>query len=401
MLFGKKPIERATERFEKAEDLFEANQYRKSGKYFASAGEIFFEEKISFERAKESFFNAARSFLNDERFEDVLRCLRLAGNSALQEKDQILEANKFFTNSIEYITYLKDKEDRDYNYVLFSVLNYMCLFLKGKSEKGLNLLKKIKKRVDDSYFKESKLIHLITDFILAIRDNKLAYLEKVESNFNDYGELKEAEKKLIKNVIMVAKTSINIVPHLQIKEKQYTTNDVIDLHAEIKTDSLLDFKENSFYNYEIKSLKIIQIRLNLSDNLTSQNKVELPLDIEPGKTLNWDYKIKPHFLVEESRIGPIKMTCKIDDKFICYLDSNSVIKPNIISPPASLDVSIKNLRPPLIGKTFPLEIFIENNSDGEAADLDIVVEFPRELQVMRGTTEKNEEKKKFPFSIKL
>jgi hypothetical protein len=269
----------------------------------------------------------------------------------------------------------------------------------------------------------------------------LAYLEKVEKNFKEYGELKLAEKILIKNVLMVAKISISIVPQLEIEEKQYTTNDTIKLHVEVDTKDLLSFKNDSFYNYEIQKIKILQLRLALSDNLTNQTKVELPINLEPGNLMQLDYVIKPHFLVEGSSIGPIKLTCEIDDKFICYIDSKSVLKPNIVSPPASLDISINNLRPPLIGKTFPLEILIENNSDGEAADLDIKVEFPNELKVMRGTVEKKiysvkpnenikweislkpieagdfeielylkfkdqdlnpiEEKKSFPFSIKL
>ncbi|TFF88542.1 MAG: hypothetical protein EU548_08720, partial [Promethearchaeota archaeon] len=207
------------------------------------------EEKISLERAKISYFNAARAFMNDERFDDVLECLRLAGNAALHE-DQILEANKFFANAIDYIPELKDEEEQDYYYVFFSVLNYMCLFLKGKFEKGLNLIKKIKNRVDDTYFKENKLIYLITDFIVAIRDKKLAYLEKVEKNFNEYQDLKEAEKKLIKYVLMIAKISIKISPSLKIEEKQYTTNDIINLSAKISTESLLDFSKDSFYNYK-------------------------------------------------------------------------------------------------------------------------------------------------------
>ena len=51
-------------------------------------------------------------------------------------------------------------------------------------------------------------------------------------------------------------------------------------------------------------------------------------------------------------------------------------------------VSIKNLRPPLIDQTFPLEILIENKSEGEALDVNIDVEFPEKLKIMRGTTKK-------------
>ena len=47
-----------------------------------------------------------------------------------------------------------------------------------------------------------------------------------------------------------------------------------------------------------------------------------------------------------------------------------------------------NSKPPLIDKTFPLEILIENKSEGEALDLNVEVKFPDEMKVMRGTLKK-------------
>jgi hypothetical protein len=65
-----------------------------------------------------------------------------------------------------------------------------------------------------------------------------------------------------------------------------------------------------------------------------------------------------------------------------------LLKPILISPPPSLDISIKNLRPPLIDQTFPLEVLIENKSEGEALNLIIEIEFPDQVKVMRGTLTK-------------
>ena len=64
------------------------------------------------------------------------------------------------------------------------------------------------------------------------------------------------------------------------------------------------------------------------------------------------------------------------------------IQPKLVSPPATLLASIRNLRPPLIDQTFPLEILIENKSEGEALDVNLDVEFPENLKIMRGTTKK-------------
>jgi hypothetical protein len=65
-----------------------------------------------------------------------------------------------------------------------------------------------------------------------------------------------------------------------------------------------------------------------------------------------------------------------------------IINPTIVSPPPSLEISMKNLRPPLIDKSFPMEFLIENKSEGDALELYIEIEFPEQLKVMRGTTKK-------------
>jgi hypothetical protein len=81
------------------------------------------------------------------------------------------------------------------------------------------------------------------------------------------------------------------------------------------------------------------------------------------------------------------LTCELNNDLIFLYETQSII-PNLISPPATLTASIRNLRPPLLEKTFPLEFTIENQSEGEALDLKLDVEFPEQLKVMRGTTNK-------------
>ena len=65
-----------------------------------------------------------------------------------------------------------------------------------------------------------------------------------------------------------------------------------------------------------------------------------------------------------------------------------ILIPRLKSPLHSLNISIENLRPPLIGQSFPLEILVENKSEGEALDLNLEVEFPEQIKVMRGTLKK-------------
>jgi hypothetical protein len=49
---------------------------------------------------------------------------------------------------------------------------------------------------------------------------------------------------------------------------------------------------------------------------------------------------------------------------------------------------MKNLRTPLIDQSFPMEFYIENHSEGDALDLYLEIQFPEQLKVMRGTTKK-------------
>ena len=92
--------------------------------------------------------------------------------------------------------------------------------------------------------------------------------------------------------------------------------------------------------------------------------------------------------MENSCIGPISLNFELDGNLIFMYEIPQLLKPNLISPPPTLEISIKNLRPPLIDQTFPLEVLIENNSEGEALNLNIEIEFPEQIKIMRGTLTK-------------
>ena len=138
----------------------------------------------------------------------------------------------------------------------------------------------------------------------------------------------------------------------------------------------------------LKQFKIFKIGLTISDNFTSQKKPELPVIINSGQIIQLEFLIKPQFQMEGSLIGPIRLSSEIDGNLIFFYDIHDVLKPQLISPLPTLDISVKNLRPPLIGQTFPLEILIENKSEGEALDLILELYFPEEIKVMRGTLKK-------------
>ena len=313
-----------------------------------------------------------------------MEALRNAGDSSLFIND-FSNSNKFYKQALRFVSSLR--RDNDYYYILFSSLSFLCLFLEGKQDEGLTFLKEIRKNVDSDYFKQSPQIGLVKDIIIAIRDKNDQYLKKIEREFNQF-TYNEGEKNLLKLVLALAKALNSLKTELILDKDQYTTRDIINLTINLDTSQIIDVSKYPFYNYEFKKVTISNIVTSFSDNITAQKKPDLPLTLKPGENHDFKFALKSHFQLEKPFIGPIVLTCEFDDKFITFYEYSEKILPNIISPPPSLDISMKNLRPPLIGQTFPMEFLIENKSEGDALELEINIEFPEELKVMRGTTKK-------------
>ncbi|MFX0004782.1 MAG: hypothetical protein ACFE9J_15045, partial [Candidatus Hermodarchaeota archaeon] len=292
----------------KAEQLYKALQYKRAAKLFNTAGTNFL-KLGNYEFAKECFFNAAKSALHEDKYLSGLDSLRNAGNISLLDNN-FSEAYQFFKESLNYIPNLRNSSDRNHFFVLFSSLSFLCLFVDGKQEEGLNIIKKIRSEVDDSYFKESALIRLVKDLTVATKDKNEKYVKKIENDFAN-SKLYEGEANLAKAALVIAKTIVSLTSKLNLDKKLYTTNDVINLTLNIDTKPLLDISENSFYNYKIKELKITKIGVQLTDNFTFHKKLELPIVITPGQAYKINLLIKPHFQMENPSIGPILLTSEL------------------------------------------------------------------------------------------
>jgi len=372
-------------RLRKADQLYKAMQYKRAAKLFNTVGNNFL-DLGDYKTAKECFFNAAKSAFNEDKYLPGLEFLRNAANASLLNNN-FSEAYQFYTNALNYVPSLRGTSDRDYQFILFSSLSYLCLFLEGKQEEGLNLVKKTKTFVNDTYFKENALIKLIKDLTVATKDSKENYLKKIEYDFENY-KFHEGERCLAKLALVLAKTIVTLKSKSRFDKNVYTTNDIINLIINVDTKPLLDISNSPFYNYKINELKITKIGITLSDNFTTYKKPEFPITIIAGQNYQIDLLFKPHFQMEKPFIGPIILTSELNGSLKFYYEIPETFYPNLISPPPTLDISIKNLRPPLIGQSFPLEIFVENKSEGDALDLNIEVEFPENLKVMRGTLKK-------------
>jgi tetratricopeptide (TPR) repeat protein len=372
-------------RLEKAHQLFKAMQFKKSGKIFTSVGETYQNLK-DYDAAKECFFNAAQSYLEDKKYFSLIKSLRSAGGASIMNNN-FTEANEFYKQALDYISSLKKQIDRNEFFILFSCLSFLTTLNNGDIEDGLNLIKKIRIHVDDKYFLENDLIKLVKNFTIAVKEHKLDYIRRIEQNF-DKLTLTDLEKKLVKKTLVLVNTHNLFSTKLALDKEIYTTNELITADLEIDTTPLLEINQSPFYDYQIKQLKITKMGIDLSDNFTSQERPTLPILLNLGQKNKYQFKIKPHFQMEKPFIGPVSLTADIDGILIFYHKTYEILKPHLISPPPTLEFSLKNLRTPLIGQTFPLEILIENKSEGEAINLNIEVEFPEQLKVMRGTLKK-------------
>lgn len=368
----------------KAEQLFKARQFKKAGKNYHLAGNLLL-KLDEYEGAKGCFINAANTFMEIERYDTSIELFRQSGEACLYANNY-LEANQIYKEALIYVPKLKNKGERNSNLVIFSVLSYLCLFLKGVPEDGLDYLKRIQKKVDKEFFKENPLIKLVSEITISLRDNQVKYVEKIKENIGLY-KFRDAEIKLLKMVLLLINLKMLIDSSFELDKETYTTNESINLTLNFITSSLPQILKDPYYQFELRDFNINKISVNLTDNLTTSKKPAVPFAIDIGKETRLEFAIKPHFQVDNSIIGPLLITCELNKNLTFIYETQSII-PKLTSPPATLLTSIKNLRPPLIDQTFPLEILIENKSEGEALDVNINVEFPEKLKIMRGTTKK-------------
>ncbi|MFW9781267.1 MAG: hypothetical protein ACFFFB_03180 [Candidatus Heimdallarchaeota archaeon] len=369
----------------KAEKLSKAMQYKRAAKVFGSAGDLYLAVG-NFELARDCYFDAAKCSLNEDKYFVGIDFLRKAGNASLS-KNEIMEANQLFREAVNYIPNLRSKTDRNHNFILFSTLSFLCFFIKGEPHEGLKLVRRVKNYIDDDYFKENPLIHLITNLTMVITERKEKYVERIIEDINNF-KFHEAEVNLAKRALVIAKIYTSLKTKLSFDKEVYTTNEIINFTLDINTQPLLEISKQNFYIYNPKELKISKIGITLSDNLTTHKKPDLPISIKVGQSLPINIMIKPQFQMENPLIGPILLSAEINEDLLFTYEISQLMKPKLISPPPSLEISVNNLRPPLIGQSFPLEILIENKSEGEAINLNVEIEFPEELKVMRGTLKK-------------
>ena len=381
---GKNQRVEAKKQLLKAEQLYKARQFKKAGKNFHLAGNSFLKLN-EFEEARDCFINGAKMFMELERYDTSIELFRQSGEACLFD-EKYLAANQIYKEALNYVPKLKSETNKNSNFITFSVLSYLCLFLKGTPNEGLDYLKRIQKKVDKDFFKENPMIQLVSEITISLRDKQIKYIEKIKENLGRY-KFRAAEVKLLKNVLLVLNLKLLIDSTFELDKDVYTTNESLALSLNFDTSKIPQILNDSYYQFEFRDFTIKKISITLSDNLTTSKKPSVPFLVDAEKPPRLEFTFKPHFIVDNPIIGPLLFTCELNKNLI-FIYETQTVTPKLVSPPATLLASIKNLRPPLIDQTFPLEISIENKSEGEAIDVNLDVKFPEELKIMRGTTKK-------------
>jgi tetratricopeptide (TPR) repeat protein len=379
---GKDPKIDAENSYLKAQKLYKAAQYKKSGKNFYAAGNSFL-KLLDNENAQKAYILGAEAFDKANKQSSSLELMRLAGEISIM-KSQYEKADKIYQNALKYVTGLTNSKEQYYYYVLFPVLSYLCLFVKEKPDDGLELVKKYQKKVDSEYFKENTLIKLVTDLTLVLRNKSRSSFERVTHDIDQY-KMRNSELGLLKKILILAQIYLNIKIFTELDKESYTTNDMLKLTLYVDLKDAIN--EVRSLNQDLSNFKINNVVVKLSDNLATSEKPSYPVTLDINKIHKNSFIIKPHFQKDESYIGPISLHCEINDELLLRVETD-VIKVALLSPPPLLDVSFKSLRTPLIGQSFPVELNIENPSQGDALDVNVNLIFPDEIKIMRGTTDK-------------
>ncbi|MHA1803236.1 MAG: tetratricopeptide repeat protein [Promethearchaeota archaeon] len=373
-----------SEYYLKAQSLYKASQFKKAGKYFSQAAEEF-ERVGDMESAIDSYLHGAQSHAKKEIYIKSSELLRLAGHLSIIH-DQFSKAHQIFQKALEVASKIDKIRERQAYQLLFSIFSFFCYFLEGADDKGIHGIKKVKKFLDESFFKNHFLTRVVKDFLLFFKNRNMNYVAKIEEELMS-NDLLEGELKLIKTALNIAKINLFMKSELHLDKRLYTTNDLIKLTVTLDLSIIQELSGNSNQDFQIKTFKITRININLTDNFTTTEKPALPIILDLNRETLISYIIKPHFQVEEPKIGPITFYCILNDTF-AFTHDTEVIKPNLISPPPTLHAETKNLRPPLTDKSFPLQITVENMSEGDAHDLNLTVLLPDQLKLIRGTLEK-------------
>jgi hypothetical protein len=189
--------------------------------------------------------------------------------------------------------------------------------------------------------------------------------------------------------INVSMASVFTKFNLENVKTEFVMDQLITVPAYLDLHRMKEITTHSVLPYKLSFLTIKEIGITVGDNLSVKERPVLPMkiDLPTDNLVKIPIMFRTNFPGKGS-IGPYQITLDIDQKYQ-FSKKTAQFPINIVSPLAKLDVVYEALKTPVINQTFPLQVTISNISDGEAVQLEIEMEFPENLRIIRGTLKKS------------
>ncbi len=364
---------------DEAERLLEHEKFGKAGKEFRQAGDLFF-ELADYTVAEQCFFYAAKSFLSAEKLDDAADAQRNAANACILLKDY-KKAEKYYEVAAKYSL----RADKVFEGILNASFAYLCIFIQGQQNRGMDYIKTVKQKVPFDDFKENKLVQLVRSLTLSIeRRNKdeLLNIEQIVPKF----KFRASELSIIQQAIVLARVHLALALELQFTKTKYITDEIIEFKCTIDAAQLASINVPQGLDLSVKEIVIKDLDVTLSENLSVKRKPATPFPIIAGEKKTLEFQLRANYPSDKAFAGPVVLTCGIGD--VAFFPQSPVQGLVVTSPPARVGIFLKPVGTPIIGKTFPMDITLTNESDGEATNVELDIAFPPNLQLMRGLPKK-------------
>ncbi|MHA1562231.1 MAG: hypothetical protein ACTSPA_08915, partial [Promethearchaeota archaeon] len=281
---------------------------------------------------------------------------------------------------------MKTKEEIATENVCFG---FMCHFIVGEQEEAINSIKRFGSLFESDIFGEHILMKLVHNLSNAVLNKNEQYIKKIIKNIQPE-KYSIAENRLIHQAaFLVTFATLRTGFLLNLDADEFERDSIIELPSQLDTSGIEEIEKHNKFPSKIESLSITNIEFNISENITLKEKPSMPTEIEFNK--KGDHVLPLKFRTNfpgKAYIGPIKLTLEINKKFRYYAVSDTK-QLKITSPAAILGINLIPQKTPVINQSFPLQVVVSNNSDGDAMEIDILFEFPEEnIRMMRGTMDK-------------
>lgn len=364
----------------KAEFLFKQEKFRKAADEFMKAGEIFF--KLSeWIIAEKCFLFGAKSFIAIDRYKEASDLLRLSANCCLMV-DDLAKARDYYDSAAKN-TVKADDKNKEANMIINITFSYICHFLQGQHDKAIQYIAKMKEFIDINDFNDNPLVQLIKSLTSAILNGSESALKEAIDLYPKF-KFRIAENKIILMALIIASIYVEMEIGLEIPNLEYINNEELEIKIHLNIQNVLTHKLKDIQEYKIKSLRVREAVISISENLIQKEQPQLPIEFDKEVTI--PFKLRTTF-PGKGFIGPVVFLFELEDKYRFYAHSDEA-KINVKSLDASLSIEFEPQQTPIVNQTFPLNVLLKNNSEGEAVDLVVKFEFPEEMRMMRGTFEK-------------